>query len=321
MRTTCFAFALLTSLVAACGTSGGPMGDDDDGPPDLPPAPERGFRVVSPEIVIDPGQEITYCYYFRTPNTESMAIKQWKSEMTPGSHHMIMYTTQDDMKPPGTVTTQSCGFGTGSGTNIPLWTYSAGQPSAEITLPVDDGNGQPIAQDIPANTAAFFQMHYLNATDAPLTVQVVLDAFALEANETYTKTSPYVTFNGNISIPPGATNDVESQTCTTPAGGKFWLTSTHAHKQAIHTAVKDAGSMVFESTDWEHPGAQTFMTPDTFFTFASGKLTYECTYANPGTNTIQTGDSAATDEMCMQVGYFFPASKPVFCYNNFIVPF
>jgi hypothetical protein len=34
------------------------------------------------------------------------------------------------------------------------------------------------------------------------------------------------------------------------------------------------------------------------------------------TRTITTGDSAQTDEMCMASGYFFPATKPVFCYNT-----
>jgi hypothetical protein len=320
MRTS-FAFVLV--FAAACGTSDpAMMGDDDPIPPDgLPPEPERGFRIVSPEIEIEPGQEITYCYYFRTPNTEPMAVKQWKSEMTPGSHHMIMYTTQNDQREPGTVTSQACGFGTGSGTDVPMWTYSAGTPSAEITLPADDGTGKPIAQDIPANTPAYFQMHYLNATENVLSVQVVLDAFALEADAEYTKTAPYITFNGNINIPPGATNDVETNSCATSPDTKFWMMSTHAHKQAIHTAVKDGSHVMFESTDWEHPGASMFMEPSSFYTFASGRLTYECTYNNPGTNTIRTGDSAATDEMCMAVGYHFPASRATFCYNSIIVPF
>ena len=36
--------------------------------------------------------------------------------------------------------------------------------------------------------------------------------------------------------------------------------------------------------------------------------------------TVQTGDSAETDEMCMAVGYFFPATGPIFCLNSFVVP-
>ena len=72
--------------------------------------------------------------------------------------------------------------------------------------------------------------------------------------------------------------------------------------------------MVFASDDWEHPGAQAWMTTP-FYTFASGKLTYECTYDNPTNRTIiHTVTAPQTDEMCMASGYFFPATKPTICY-------
>jgi hypothetical protein len=164
------------------------------------------------------------------------------------------------------------------------------------------------------------QIHFLNASQAPIKAQVTLDADALAPGVEYTTTHTYVTFNGNISIPPGADDDVESKTCDVPAGAKFWRLSMHTHKQAVHTAVKDGATPVFESTDWENPGATTFAGPS-FYSFASGELTYECTYDNLGTNTIQSGDNAANDEQCMAVGYFFPATQPVFCYNDTVVPF
>jgi hypothetical protein len=318
MRTS-LAFVLLASA-AACGNS--QTGDDDvtpDGGDNLPPPPERGFRITSPDIEIPANTEITYCYYFKTPNTEPLAINHWKSVMTEGSHHMIMFQTGSEAMPEGTVSAQNCGIG-GTGTNVSIWTYAAQNAEAELALPSDDGTGKPLAQDVAASSPAYFQMHYFNPNDTPITAHVVVDALALDAGVAYTKTAPYVTFNGNINIPAGATNDVESNTCNTPANTKFWLMSTHAHKQAIKTVVRDGNDTMFESFDWEHPGAKTFMTPDKFFTFSSGKLTYECTYNNPTNRTITTGDSADTDEMCMASGYFFPATKPVFCYNNFIVP-
>jgi hypothetical protein len=76
---------------------------------------------------------------------------------------------------------------------------------------------------------------------------------------------------------------------------------------------------VFQSDDWEHPGTKTWMdTP--FYSFTSGKLTYECTYSNPNDYEIHTGDSAQTDEMCMATGFIFPADKATICYNSFTLP-
>jgi hypothetical protein len=321
MRTSLFACVFLFACGGGGGTSDMNMGDDQPPGPDsgMIDPPLRGFQLISPPQVIMPLQEITYCYYFRTPNTDAMAINKWASAMTPGSHHLIMFTTgTTDLMPPGTVSATNCG-GFGGGTNPPSWTYSAQTAMSSLSLPTDDGAGKPLAIDIAPNTAGFIQMHYYNPTDAPITANVTVNAEALPAATAFTKTAAYVTYNGSISIPPGATNDVEEKACNAPAGAKFWLMSTHAHKQAIKTEILDGTTVVFTSNDWEHPGAQTWMASP-FHTFASGKVTYRCTYNNTtppnSSRTITDGDSAATDEMCMASGYFFPATKSLACYDN-----
>jgi len=81
MRTSLgFAFALVSALAACKGGDSGTGGDDTMGPDASvtdPPPPARGFQIVSPELTIKAGQEITYCYYFKTPNTETMAVNKW----------------------------------------------------------------------------------------------------------------------------------------------------------------------------------------------------------------------------------------------------
>ena len=299
-----------------------------DGPVTTPDAnviapPARGFQIVSKDVTIPPGEEHTYCYYFRTPNTEPMVIKSWHSVMEPGSHHMIMFTTgQTDKMPPGTVSEADCGL-TAQGTSVPVWTFAAQNADTTVDLPTDDGAGKPLGQEIPANTAGFFQMHYLNTTDAPLVVHVTLNATAYDAGAAYTRTEAFITYNSNISIDPGATGVVAAATCgPLPAGAKFWLLSTHAHKQAVKTEVVNGPAngtdVAFSSMDWEHPGAMMFASAP-FYSFSSGQFTYRCTYDNTGDNaarTVTDGNSAATDEMCMGTGYYFPATKPLFCLNN-----
>jgi len=319
MRT---AFALVLAIaLGACGSTGPGGGDDDDTttPPDGDvPAVPPDIKLVSPDISIDPGQEVTYCWYFRTPNTKPLAIKHWASTMTPGSHHLILFTTQTDAMPEGTVSTVNCGSG---GVVPAVWTYSAQTPTADLQLPANDGAGKPVAMEIAAHTPGFIQMHYNNRTDSVIKAHVEVTANALGEGVAYTRTAAFVTYNASINIPAGAVGDVESMTCSVPATSKFWMMSTHAHKQAVHTAVKNGGTngaIVFQSDDWEHPGAARWDTAP-FFSFSNGKLTYECTYNNTTNSTIITGDSAQTDEMCMASGYFFPATRPVFCYNNVVL--
>ena len=105
-----------------------------------------------------------------------------------------------------------------------------------------------------------------------------------------------------------------------PAGSKFFALSTHSHKFTTRTEVKDGNAMVFESTNWDHPGSATW-SAEPYFTFSSGRLSYRCEYNNTTGNTVGEGDSAQTDEMCMAVGYFFPSTSAKFCYNGQFVPF
>jgi hypothetical protein len=312
----CFALVLGVLCAVPAVACGGGGGGDDDVTPDAgdPPVPVNGFRVVSPDIELAPGEESTYCFYFRTPNDKPLAIHEWSSSMTPGSHHMILFLTANDAQPPGTVTTDNCGFGSADGGTV--WTYAAQRPEATITLPDDDGAGLPLAQQVPANSPAFVQMHYLNATETTLNAHVTIEASGLDDGVAFTHTAAFVTYNATISIPGNTLGHVESRSCSVPDDVKFWLMSTHSHKQSVHTDVKDGDATVFQSNDWESPGEQTFMTPDAFYTFATNRITYECTYDNASTRTITSGDSAVRDEMCMATGYYFPATRPLFCIDN-----
>jgi Copper type II ascorbate-dependent monooxygenase, C-terminal domain len=312
-----FALALALAPAAACGGGGTGTPGDDTVTPDAPPFTGRGFQLISPDIVLQHNEQVTRCFGFKTSNTETLAINHWKSKMTVGSHHMIMFLTNTEEVPAGTVTPGDCGFG---GSNPPTWTYAAQTEEAEMALPIDDGGGKPLAQSVGPGSFGYIQMHYLNATDNPMTVHVELTAEALDAGVPFTQTAAFITYNDMINIPANAVDFPQTQTCNTPPGAKFWLMSTHAHKQAVHTSVADGSTMMFQSDDWEHPGAATFMTPDKFFTFAGGKVTYECRYTNPNPSPIVDGNDAALQEMCMATGYYFPATRPRFCLDSFLVP-
>src|ERR1044071_8181393 len=191
-----FAVVLVVPLIA-CAASPGTTADQPDAGIDGMPPPTRGFQLVSPTIDIDPGKEVTYCWYFHTPNTVDMSIKQWSSHMTPGSHHMILYLTPTDQQPVDTLSTTQCGISSGS--TGPVWTYSAQTEAAEGRRPADAGTGRPAGQRAPraprgaapparprprppphppppaplprpapirAGHSGFLQMHYLNATDS-----------------------------------------------------------------------------------------------------------------------------------------------------------
>jgi hypothetical protein len=73
-----FVFALM-SLTACTSDSGSDLQTDPV------------FTITSSPLQLEPGQEVTKCFYFTMPNTETVSIAKWVSDMTPGSHHMIMF--------------------------------------------------------------------------------------------------------------------------------------------------------------------------------------------------------------------------------------
>ena len=276
---------------------------------------DTAFSVTSTPFTLPHGVETTKCFYFTTSNDTDAIVDRWDSLMTTGSHHMIVFLNPGGNQPADGTIDDNCGIGGGSGANQPIWTYASQTAGSQQTqqLPTDDGAGKPLAQVVPAHTKGYIQMHYLNSTDDDMQVHVELKAHALAAGTAYTQTDAYITYQYNIKIGAGATGVTVASSCPVPNGAKFWQVSTHAHKQAVHTQVTDGSAMVFQSDDWEHPGVKEFVP--TFFTF-SGKLGYSCTYDNVGDNKdheVDQGQSAATNEMCMATGYYFPATKPQFC--------
>lgn len=287
------------------------------------PATLPTFRIATPEIQIEPLQEISYCYYFRTPNNVPAAIRRFSSQKTAVVRQAVFFTTEStqgepqDKQFPDTVSAANCGI-EAAGPIVPRWVYAAHDASEELTLPADDGTGKPLAIEVAPNAPGFLMIHAYNATEEPAVAQVTIEAQFLEPGTEYTETASYMTWNQNISIGPGAVGDLESQSCPAPTGALFWRLTTNSHKQSVLTQVRDGTTPLFQGTNWEAPGAELFSAPS-FATFGTGQITYECTYDNPTNRTITSGESFAVDEACMAVGYFFPATGPQLCYNGVLV--
>lgn len=286
--------------------------------------PSRGFQITSPTVDIDAGKDVTYCYYFHTANDVDMSIKRWASHMTAGAHDVILYLTPTDQKPPNTLLTTDCAIS--NGTTGPVWTYSAQTPDAEAAMPADDGEGNPVGQPISASHSGFLQMHYVNTTAAVIHAHIELTAYAYDDGVQVTPAGPFVTLNRHIDLKSGTmlmpTPGLVNGMCDVlpdDTSGKpptFFAMTTYTHKQGVHTFVKDGSTTIFDSTDWENPGAATWTPPS--YLFSSSQLMYQCEYRNPTSREIMTGDSATEGEMCMAIGFYFPATGGTghFCLNS-----
>jgi hypothetical protein len=95
---------------------------------------------------------------------------------------------------------------------------------------------------------------------------------------------------------------------------QFWRFTARTFKQGVRMLVQDGAATVLDGNDWEHPPVAEFSAPP-FFVFGSA-LSYECTYQNQSGRTVMRGASEDFDEVCLAIGWFFPATRPSYCYNS-----
>jgi hypothetical protein len=74
--------------------------------------------------------------------------------------------------------------------------------------------------------------------------------------------------------------------------------------------LTDGLGILYESKEWSEPTPREYPLQPPFTVHAGSKITYQCTYENHTDNTIQAGLSAATNEMCILHGMYWPRVAP-----------
>jgi len=286
-----------------------------------PPDPADGIQFITPPgaFTVQPNQEIFPNYCVVVP--KAISVGGFRSWMSPNSsHHFILY--MGGTVAAGTANGSSCSLGLGQ------WVYATSTPGSitGMNMPANVG------LDMAANTQLVINMHFINPGTTAAQPQVKINV--LFAKNVMYKASTMISFNTSINVPSGTESAPGTQTvtgtCTAPVGANFFAMSTHTHKHAtaatisythngkttevVHTGALSAGASypadqeVGSGVDWEHPGVGSWASAP-FLTAASGDtFSYSCTYANTTSTAVTVGETAASNEMCMAISYWFPAS-------------
>lgn len=258
----------------------------------LPPDVNLGMQISTPQFSLPPGSEQFKCYTTTIPSSSETDVHRWVSQMTPGSHHFILYaggSAADGMVDRG------CAGGVGGG----QWVYASSQPDNQMPMPDD------VAMPMAPNQKINFDMHYINTGSTPLNVQILLNIEKIQTAN-FQRAGALVSFNTSINVPALGQQTVSGSCATTP-GQNFFILSTHTHKHATIASITDQGTgqELVHTTDWENPDTKLWLQSP-FYNF-KGRLGYSCSYQNDTTTNITVGTSAIKNEMCMAVTYFFPA--------------
>ncbi|HUQ80951.1 MAG TPA: hypothetical protein VM076_07440 [Gemmatimonadaceae bacterium] len=275
-----------------------------------------GLRIATPYVTIEPFQEIGYCYYFRTQNATSMAVRTWKAKLGAAAERLNVILSETDVRKPWTHSAANCTplFNAANFQTLrTTWAFTAYPPAGEYTFPGDDGTGKPLGMVIPPDRPGYIYVHYENATENAVTTRAEIEAIPYDRGVAVTPANSYMTYNANINLAP-ATLKTETMSCPLPPNAKFFWMSTYSYKQTTRAVLIDSVYTLFTATDPFAPGAATFTSP--FYAFKSSALTYQFTYANNTNRTITSGPSPATDENAIALTYFFPATEGKVCVNS-----
>jgi hypothetical protein len=157
-------------------------------------------------------------------------------------------------------------------------------------------------------------MHFINPSSSTAYPQVKLNV--VYAQNVMEHAAAMVSFNRNIRVPAATSSGPGTQTvsgtCNPTAGSNFFAITTHTHKRGIKTLVNlvrgGQTTNLVDTTDWEHPDVAAWEGPGFLTTKAGDAFSYSCSYVNNDNFVVNVGDTAATNEMCMAIGYYFPAA-------------
>jgi len=270
------------------------------------PAAADGFQFVlqSGQVTIQPNQEAYYCYYNTIPGSASIEVGAFQSWMSTGaSHHFITYEANTGGTPDGTL--EQCAGVAGK------WVYATSVAGQIIELKMPDTVGLTMS----SGTQLIMNMHFINPTTAPLSPTVKLNV--LYAQNVQYQAATMVSFNASIDVPPataaGPGMQTVTGTCQAPVGSKFFAVTSHTHKHATDTRVNFVSggqtTNIVNTTDWESPDVGLFYAPNFLTVQAGDSFTYSCAYTNTTSSAVLVGETAATNEMCMAIGYYFPAGS------------
>jgi len=268
------------------------------------PAAADGFQFVlqQGQVTIQPNQEAYYCYYKTIPGNAAIQVGAFQSWMSTGaSHHFITYQATSGGTPDGTL--EQCAGVAGK------WVYATSVAGQVIELKMPDGVGLSMN----TGTQLILNMHFINPNTAPISPTLKLNV--LYAKNVQYQAGTMVSFNASIDVPPataaGPGTQTVSGTCTAPVGSKFFAVTSHTHKHATDTKVNFVSGgqteNIVNTTDWESPDVGLFYAPSFLTVNAGDSFTYSCSYSNTTSQAVLVGETAASNEMCMAIGYYFPA--------------
>jgi hypothetical protein len=290
-----------TSTSTGTGTSTGGAGGGES------------FSVTFDPVMINPGEENTKCVIKKLTNPTALHVGKIHNVLGQGSHHLIVYKTNDTMEQTTPFDCQPF---------ADLLTPDKGSPLM-ITQKKDDLLELPpgVAFAIGAEQFVRLEMHYINTTSAPLEVTATTTLISMDEKD-FKDEADFLFFGTpDIDIAPQSAATVGPIYIPLPSmleGSKFFGFTGHEHHWGtgvtvgVTTGKTGADTMIYDppSFSWSEPPTVYQDPPVTVPQGGGFHLT--CKWQNNGTSSVKFGESA-NDEMCFFWTYYYPSKGAFVC--------
>lgn len=202
------------ALLMSCGPQAPVKDNIRDLRVEIPTADPAFLDFVSPEFVIEPGQDKLFCSDIVFEG-DDVAFKDMKSLQGKFGHHFILMSTRAP-KPPGT-------------------TYDCSEISAMKDF---EPFAFPLGSELPAGHGSFLpkgkalvmQVHYVNTSTTPIRVRDVMRLKKVAISDVTTWTSMYSATSIDIALPPQSASTKITFDCALPQDVGLLVLGGHMHE-------------------------------------------------------------------------------------------
>lgn len=279
---------ILFALLAACGN-----GDDGFDPN----ATELSFETGEFEVPV--GDSFT-CFYTDVFSPAELSVYAARGTQFTGGHHIIAHYANE----PREVGYHPCTDE--EMTNLHQIAGSAGAGSSESPIALHDG----LALKVPAGKQFVLQAHYINATDAPMTVNDTVTLLMMKPEDVRAYVNYFVTNDDSFEIPAQA-NYSHTTYCTLERDLDVVLTLGHMHEEGRRYTLEvvDAAGTVMDTLRDEawtpsftsHPPLTKYPADAPLHLPAGTRLRQTCEWDNTTAQPL-----LFPREMCLAFMYYFP---------------
>ncbi|HEX4475417.1 MAG TPA: hypothetical protein VH142_10100 [Polyangiaceae bacterium] len=291
--------ALLLAVTAGCGST------------NTSSATSFADVTFHTEGFVPAGGEATDCTYVALPaDRGEIAVNHAESHFTPGSHHFLVFRTNSTSVPDGGATVHPCTdleqVGNFKGTY-----YEAQAPDSSRALPPG------VAHLFEPGEVLLLTSHYLNTTTSDLQPKVSFVLHTMDPKKVEQEAGSIFFYNPSIVIPPLAQVSA-TRVCPLSTDIHLALLWSHMHSRGVdfkatssdQTVQQSLGDL-YDSSQWSEPAPRAFPYDPSIPLPSGSSISYTCNYDNTTSKQIVQGPSAATNEMCILHGMYWPRMDAV----------